>query len=192
MVRPGVLSGELAAWVHCHARRFKAEMPSVNSIADAIKAAKSSKSGAARRPIFITRLLLSQPSFIFKHVETNAKHKGNPVSFCLLLLTQIRRSNTDRAFWALGFFWSVYLQQIINMVCAKCQRQMKKTELATPGVKNKKEMYYGSPATLTAGSTGKSKTSATLGPTSVGKVILFFLSRIWFQVLSYAVSRVSY
>ena len=69
---------------------------------------------------------------------------------------------------------------------------MKKTELATPGVKNKNDMYYGSPATLTAGSTGKSKTSATLGTTSIGKVSKNFLSSIQFQALTYAISRVSY
>jgi hypothetical protein len=32
------------------------------------------------------------------------------------------------------------------MVCAKCQKTIKQTELATPGVKRKNEMYYGSPA----------------------------------------------
>jgi hypothetical protein len=32
------------------------------------------------------------------------------------------------------------------MVCAKCQKTVKQTELATPGVKRKNEMYYGSPA----------------------------------------------
>ena len=32
------------------------------------------------------------------------------------------------------------------MVCAKCQKTIKQTELATPAVKRKNEMYYGSPA----------------------------------------------
>ena len=32
------------------------------------------------------------------------------------------------------------------MVCAKCQKTIKQTELATPSVKRKNEMYYGSPA----------------------------------------------
>jgi hypothetical protein len=32
------------------------------------------------------------------------------------------------------------------MVCAKCQKTINPTELATPGVKRKNEMYYGSPA----------------------------------------------
>ena len=41
------------------------------------------------------------------------------------------------------------------MVCAKCQKTIKQTELATPAVKRKNEMYYGSP-------TGD-KTKATLG-----------------------------
>jgi len=49
------------------------------------------------------------------------------------------------------------------MVCAKCQKQQKKTELATPGVKRKNEMYYGSPAG------DKSKSSATLGNNGIGK-----------------------
>jgi hypothetical protein len=32
------------------------------------------------------------------------------------------------------------------MVCTKCQKTIKQTELATPAVKRKNEMYYGSPA----------------------------------------------
>ena len=52
------------------------------------------------------------------------------------------------------------------MVCAKCQK-LQKTTLATPGVKRKNEMYYGSP---TAGGKDNSKNSATQGPTGIGKV----------------------
>ena len=52
------------------------------------------------------------------------------------------------------------------MVCSKCQK-LQKTTLATPGVKRKHDMYYGSP---TAGGTNKSKTSATQGSTGIGKV----------------------
>ncbi|OJJ88428.1 cysteine-rich PDZ-binding protein [Aspergillus glaucus CBS 516.65] len=48
------------------------------------------------------------------------------------------------------------------MVCSKCQKKLKSTELATPGVKRKNEMYYGSPAT-----SGGSK--STLGSTGVSK-----------------------
>ncbi|EYE96497.1 cysteine-rich PDZ-binding protein, partial [Aspergillus ruber CBS 135680] len=48
------------------------------------------------------------------------------------------------------------------MVCSKCQKKLKSTELATPGVKRKNEMYYGSPAT-----SGSSK--STLGSTGVSK-----------------------
>ncbi|PWY87029.1 cript family protein [Aspergillus sclerotioniger CBS 115572] len=48
------------------------------------------------------------------------------------------------------------------MVCAKCQKKLKQTELATPGVKRKAEMYYGSPSTSGGG-------KATLGSTGVGK-----------------------
>lgn len=49
------------------------------------------------------------------------------------------------------------------MVCAKCQKSQKKTELATPGVKRKNDLYLGSPA-----SNDKNKSSA---PSSgIGKV----------------------
>ncbi|AEO57744.1 hypothetical protein MYCTH_2304289 [Thermothelomyces thermophilus ATCC 42464] len=60
------------------------------------------------------------------------------------------------------------------MVCAKCQK-LNKTVLATPGVKKKSEMYYGSPASSTSTSTssssqaGAAKKSATLGQTGVSK-----------------------
>lgn len=59
------------------------------------------------------------------------------------------------------------------MVCAKCQKKLKATELATPGVKRKNEMYYGSPSTTlgggsSAGSAAKGK--STLGTAGVGKV----------------------
>ncbi|KAB5558570.1 microtubule-associated protein CRIPT-domain-containing protein [Coniochaeta sp. 2T2.1] len=43
------------------------------------------------------------------------------------------------------------------MVCAKCSK-LSKTTLATPGVKKKSEMYYGS-----AASSSSDKKSATLG-----------------------------
>jgi putative ribosome biogenesis GTPase RsgA len=49
------------------------------------------------------------------------------------------------------------------MVCAKCQR-LQKTTLATPGVKRKADMYYGSPA-----SQKDDKSSATLGNSGIGK-----------------------
>ena len=60
----------------------------------------------------------------------------------------------------------------VEMVCAKCQKIQKKTELATPGVKRKNDMYYGSPTSSTPSGSGrdKSKTSATLGNTGIGKV----------------------
>ncbi|RAL04209.1 cysteine-rich PDZ-binding protein [Aspergillus ibericus CBS 121593] len=50
------------------------------------------------------------------------------------------------------------------MVCTKCQKKLKQTELATPGVKRKTEMYYGSPA-----SSAGDKSKPTLGNTGVGK-----------------------
>lgn len=56
------------------------------------------------------------------------------------------------------------------MVCSKCQNKIKQTELATPGVKHRNEIYYGSPTTSIANSRDKSKTSATIGATGVGKV----------------------
>ncbi|PYH85884.1 cript family protein [Aspergillus uvarum CBS 121591] len=63
------------------------------------------------------------------------------------------------------------------MVCAKCQKKLKQTELATPGVKRKSEMYYGSPSTSLgsgsgSGSTGRNsadKSKPTLGTTGIGK-----------------------
>ncbi|KLU83952.1 cript family protein [Magnaporthiopsis poae ATCC 64411] len=51
------------------------------------------------------------------------------------------------------------------MVCAKCQKLSKGTTLATPAVKKKSEMYYGSPAS----SSSSSRPSATLGQTGVTK-----------------------
>ncbi|KAL3444975.1 PDZ-binding protein [Aspergillus insuetus] len=64
------------------------------------------------------------------------------------------------------------------MVCAKCQKKLKQTELATPGVKRKSEMYYGSPSTSLggggsgaggAGSATVSKAKPTLGGTGISK-----------------------
>ncbi len=40
------------------------------------------------------------------------------------------------------------------MVCAKCQRLLKATELATPGVKRKSEIYYGSNSGVDKGKSG--------------------------------------
>ncbi|KAJ8068229.1 hypothetical protein OCU04_003797 [Sclerotinia nivalis] len=54
------------------------------------------------------------------------------------------------------------------MVCAKCQKKSSSTtSLATPEVKKKNDMYFGSPA----GSSSKAgtKTSATLGNNGIGK-----------------------
>ncbi|KAK2879517.1 hypothetical protein FQN49_000791 [Arthroderma sp. PD_2] len=58
------------------------------------------------------------------------------------------------------------------MVCSKCQKKVAKTELATPAVKRKSEMYYGSHLASSGGggtSGGDSKKSATLGNTGVSK-----------------------
>ena len=51
------------------------------------------------------------------------------------------------------------------MVCTKCQRLQKKTELATPGVKRRSDLYFGSPA-----SNDNSKSSATSNNSGIGKV----------------------
>ena len=53
------------------------------------------------------------------------------------------------------------------MVCAKCQKTMKKTELATPRVKRKNEMYLGS-VTADKGKSSSSS-SATVGSAGIGK-----------------------
>jgi len=58
------------------------------------------------------------------------------------------------------------------MVCSKCAKLTTGTKLATPGVKKKSDMYYGSPATSSAAG---DKKSATLGQTGVGKVGLISL-----------------
>ncbi|PHH85870.1 hypothetical protein CDD83_11051 [Cordyceps sp. RAO-2017] len=57
------------------------------------------------------------------------------------------------------------------MVCAKCQKLSKGTTLATPEVKKKSDMYYGSAASASSSSSkGAGGTrSATLGQTGVGK-----------------------
>ncbi|KAL1979937.1 hypothetical protein VTN96DRAFT_4893 [Rasamsonia emersonii] len=54
------------------------------------------------------------------------------------------------------------------MVCAKCQKKLQKTELVTPGVKRKTDMYYGSPSS-TLGAGGDAKAKPTLGNTGVSK-----------------------
>ena len=66
-----------------------------------------------------------------------------------------------------------FLEQNVSMVCAKCQKLQKSTELATPGVKRRNELYYGSPASSANGGE-KNKSSATLGATGIGKVRSFY------------------
>ncbi|PFH58797.1 hypothetical protein XA68_13189 [Ophiocordyceps unilateralis] len=51
------------------------------------------------------------------------------------------------------------------MVCAKCQK-LKSTTLATPEVKKKSDIYYGSPASASSSKTTK---STTLGQTGIAK-----------------------
>lgn len=58
------------------------------------------------------------------------------------------------------------------MVCAKCQKKSSgTTSLATPEVKKKNDMYFGSPAGSSSSKAG-TKTSATLGNNGIGKVRL--------------------
>ncbi|KAI9785113.1 MAG: hypothetical protein M1816_000524 [Peltula sp. TS41687] len=53
------------------------------------------------------------------------------------------------------------------MVCSKCQKVLKATELATPNVKRKSEMYYGSTSTST--STSTSNSTSTSKPNGISK-----------------------
>ncbi|KAG9243073.1 Cript family protein [Calycina marina] len=54
------------------------------------------------------------------------------------------------------------------MVCAKCQKSAKSTTLATPGVKKKSEIYFGSAASSSK-SSDKTKSSATTANNGIGK-----------------------
>ena len=60
------------------------------------------------------------------------------------------------------------------MVCSRCQKLQKKTELATPSVKRKSDIYYGSSTTG-----DKTKSSATAGPTGIGKVLRLLSPWTW-------------
>ena len=62
------------------------------------------------------------------------------------------------------------LTNAVKMVCAKCQKIVKQTKLATPDVKKKSEMYYGSSAGSSKGATGVKGAGSTLGSTGVSKV----------------------
>lgn len=65
------------------------------------------------------------------------------------------------------------------MVCTKCAKKLQKTELATPAVKRKTDMYYGSPSTSLGGGAGSksaAKPSPTLGSTGVSKVSINLFS----------------
>jgi len=55
------------------------------------------------------------------------------------------------------------------MVCAKCQKLSKGTTLATPDVKKKSEIYYGSAAGSSSKASGSGTKSTTLGQNGVGK-----------------------
>lgn len=59
------------------------------------------------------------------------------------------------------------------MVCSKCQKLSKKTTLATPDVKKKNEIYYGS-ATSSKGTDKKSATAANAGISKVRTTRLYF------------------
>lgn len=72
------------------------------------------------------------------------------------------------------------------MVCAKCQKLSKGTTLATPEVKRKSEIYYGSPASSSAPS-AKAKGAGkptTLGNNGIGKAWMTcssWPSRTWLE-----------
>jgi hypothetical protein len=69
------------------------------------------------------------------------------------------------------------------MVCAKCQKVLAKTELATPGVKRKNDIYFGSPtAAASSSGSGKSKTSATLGNAGISKVRYYHRTHLKFSL----------
>ncbi|RKF62728.1 hypothetical protein OnM2_031021 [Erysiphe neolycopersici] len=54
------------------------------------------------------------------------------------------------------------------MVCSKCQKLARSTTLATPEVKKKNDIYYGSSARNKSGE-APSKSSSTLGYNGIGK-----------------------
>lgn len=71
------------------------------------------------------------------------------------------------------------------MVCTKCQKKLKSTELATPGVKRKNDMYYGSPSTTLGGSSaGAAKGKSTLGNSGIGKVCFWMCSVLIFRLMT--------
>lgn len=78
------------------------------------------------------------------------------------------------------------------MVCSKCQKLLKKTELATPGVKRKNDLYYGSPTASSTGAGEKAKSSATQGANGIGKVRIMYPILVNGALTPDGVSRVSY
>jgi hypothetical protein len=70
--------------------------------------------------------------------------------------------------FATGLYICINSRTSTKMVCGKCAKLSKSTTLATPAVKKKSEMYYGSPAGSSK-SSDKTKTSATLGNNGIGK-----------------------
>jgi hypothetical protein len=68
------------------------------------------------------------------------------------------------------------------MVCNKCQKLIKGTSLATPEVKKKSELYYGSLASTKGAGASK---STTLGQTGVVKVcVCVHAQALWMPDLS--------
>lgn len=72
-----------------------------------------------------------------------------------------------------------------KMVCSKCAKKLKSTQLATPDVKRRSEMYYGSSSSTN--SSDKTKGKSTLGNTGIGKVGFSFLSFSFFFLSSLSV-----
>ena len=58
------------------------------------------------------------------------------------------------------------------MVCAKCQKLQKSTQLATPSVKRKNELYHTPQASSSNAVSRKTDGSSTLGNTRVTKVFV--------------------
>ncbi len=77
------------------------------------------------------------------------------------------QDKANNPYQLVGDIWTPQLRYP-TMVCTKCQKVQKATELATPSVKRKHDMYYGSPASSSSNNGGKP--SATLGNTGIGKV----------------------
>ena len=95
----------------------------------------------------------------------------------LLLFTQGQHQQTNLTTYSHSTCTNQTITTTADMVCGKCQRLSKATMLATPGVKKKSEIYFGSSTSSSSSKSGdKTKASATLGNNGIGKVGCLFLS----------------